>query len=328
MHPLLKIRTVCAFVALDKQRPQDWAATIEKAAQFGRAAQTAYEAAGFEVQTVRVATQPFEEWLDVSDAAAALDAFQRVDAALERSGVGLFSAGPARTAAGAAVAAEAVKLGPRISCSAAIAGPFDRDGCRAAAAAVLSIANATHGEGCFQFCATANLPPGAPFFPAAYGDGGSPFFAVGCETSAILADALPKANGDLAAASTGLTAEFEAQLAPVEAVAKDLERAHDLEYRGIDASIAPLGTAPPLSDSFASLGLGEFGESGTLAVSSLVTGSVKAIKNVRLTGYTGLMLPPLEDAGLAKRAGLYSIHDLLMRAAASEPLGGDEARSR
>ena len=68
-----------------------------------------------------------------------------------------------------------------------------------------------------------------------------------------------------------------------------------------------------MTDSFESLGLGKFGQSGTLAVSALVTGALKAIRGVKLCGYTGLMLPPLEDAGLAKRAneGCYRIHDLL-----------------
>ena len=89
---------------------------------------------------------------------------------------------------------------------------------------------------------------------------------------------------------------------------------HDLTYDGIDASVAPLGTAPPLTASFESLGLGRFGESGTLAVASLVTSALKAIsQGVTICGYSGLMLPPCEDAGLASRAEErgYNVHDLL-----------------
>ena len=44
-----------------------------------------------------------------------------------------------------------------------------------------------------------NVGPGTPFFPAAYHEGPASF-AFGCETAAILADALPRANGDMAAA--------------------------------------------------------------------------------------------------------------------------------
>ena len=131
---------------------------------------------------------------------------------------------------------------------------------------------------------------------------------------------MPKASGDMTRAKQLVTEIFEEQMAPVEALGKALAAQHDLPYDGIDASVAPLGTAPPLTTAFESIGLGDFGQSGTLAVSSLVTSALKAIKNgVTLCGYSGLMLPPCEDAGLARRAAeatpTYRIHDLLMYSA-------------
>ena len=121
--------------------------------------------------------------------------------------------------------------------------------------------------------------------------------------------------GDLRAAKERLTAEFERQMAPLHAFASGLSERHAIAYDGIDASIAPLGTAPPLTDSFESLQIFDrFGDSGTLAASALVTSAVKAIgKGITLCGYTGLMLPPCEDAGLAQRGTekTYHIHDLL-----------------
>ena len=103
---------------------------------------------------------------------------------------------------------------------------------------------------------------------------------------------------------------------PVERLALELSAAHALPYDGLDASVAPSPAAPSLTDAYASLGLGRFGESGTLAVSALLTGALKAL-DLKLCGYTGLMLPPLEDTGLARRAteGGYRIHDLLLNSA-------------
>lgn len=51
-------------------------------------------------------------------------------------------------------------------------------------------------------------------------------------------------------------------------------------------------------------------------MSALLTGALKAL-DLQLCGYSGLMLPPLEDAGLAARAseGGYRIHDLLLNSA-------------
>lgn len=43
----------------------------------------------------------------------------------------------------------------------------------------------------------------------------------------------------------------------------------------MDASVAPNPSATPLTTSFESLGLGRFGDSGTLAVCSLVTSALK-----------------------------------------------------
>ena len=133
----------------------------------------------------------------------------------------------------------------------------------------------------------------------------------------VLAEALPAAAGDLARAGPLLTAALEAELVPVEAVAVALVAERGVPYRGVDASVCPFLGAPSLADSFESLGLGAFGESGTLAACALVTGALKAIRAVKIVGYTGLMLPPLEDKGLAARAdaGGYSVHDLLMYSA-------------
>jgi len=291
--PLLKVRTVTVGITLRRGETMDvWRAAIESAAAFGLAASQRLAAAGFEVQTTRISTNPFEEYVGVADAAGALDSFRAIDAELCRLGVGLFSAGPAMSAAAIALAPAIVRLGPRISVSAALSDPLDSQRASEIADAILRISRETAGgEGNFQFCGSFNVPAGIPFFPAAY-HSGPPSFAIGCETSALLAHALPLAAGDLTAARRLLVETFEREMGPVQDVALSLSADHSLPFDGIDASVAPLGSAPPLTTSFESVGLGRFGESGTLAVAALVTGALKSLPAIKTCGYSGLMLPP------------------------------------
>ena len=82
--PLLKIRTITAGITLYRGRAEEWPLQIEQAAEFNAAAKRRYEAEGFEVQTTRIATNSFEDYVDVSDREAALAAFATIDATLER----------------------------------------------------------------------------------------------------------------------------------------------------------------------------------------------------------------------------------------------------
>ena len=134
-EPLLKIRTVTVGVTFERGNRAQWFEALAHAAKFNAAAEAAYTAAGFEVQTVRVATNSFEEWCDIGDADTALSAFRALDAELERLDIKLFNAGPATSAAALELAPKIVALGPRsappfaLRCARAHA-PHTRDHCR------------------------------------------------------------------------------------------------------------------------------------------------------------------------------------------------------
>mmetsp|Transcript_115268 Transcript_115268/g.336993 ORF Transcript_115268/g.336993 Transcript_115268/m.336993 type:complete len:408 (+) Transcript_115268:2-1225(+) len=310
MPPLIKVRTVTTGITLSSDS-SGWDATVAQAASVNSFARSRLEAAGFEVQTTRVSSNPFEEWIDAASPDAGLESFRQLDASLQRHGIGLFSAGPASTAAGVALAVAMVKMSPRMSASAAV-GPADGAAALCAANAILRIAHETEGgEGNFQFCAAFDVPPGVPFFPAAY-HAGEPTFALGCETPEALAAAFSAAGGDLAKATQLLKATLEEQMRPLESLGKQIAAETGVPFAGIDASIAPSPGTTPLTDSFEALGLGTFGSSGTLAACAAATAALKTL-DLKTVGYSGLMLPPLEDAGLAKRANerAYRIHDLL-----------------
>ncbi|KAJ1461721.1 hypothetical protein M885DRAFT_457060 [Pelagophyceae sp. CCMP2097] len=308
---LIKVRTVTVGLSLPNDEAL-WRAALTHAKAFTHAARARLNAAGYEVQTVRLCTNPFEEFVDVEDGASALAQLKRLATLLDDVGVDNLSLGPAATRSGVLLIPGILRLSKKLYASAAVPDSFSRDLCTDIAGVVLEISK-TDPEANFQFCAAFNVPPGVPFYPAAYHRGAKASFALGCETSALLWDALPRAGGDLREAQRLLREAFQAHLAPLELIALALSREHGVAYGGIDASVAPAPDCPPLTESFASLDLGAFGESGTLAVSALVTGAVKAV-DVKLCGYSGLMLPVLEDVGLAT-SGLFRVHDLLMYSA-------------
>jgi uncharacterized protein (UPF0210 family) len=65
-------------------------------------------------------------------------------------------------------------------------------------------------------------------------------------------------------------------------------------------SVAPsLKKGESLAYAYEELGLGRFGSAGTLAVSALITDALRGVP-VTTCGYRGLMLPVLEDRGLAR----------------------------
>ena len=324
-----KVRTVTTGITLLREEGRDaWEAKIDAAAKNHKAVAQALESASFIVQTTRITANPFEEWLaGTGGEPPSQDTLGWLAGVIEKLGVSFFNCGPARSEAGVAIVSSIVRASPRLSCSADV--PCDEHGCvdmsraRTVAAAVLQIAGESEGGlGNFQFCATSMCPPLIPFFPAGYHEGDVSSFAIGCETGNLVAEALVDAKGDWQTARAGLKARFEDQLGRACAVAREAATTavtgERYRFDGVDASVAPAPDIESLVTGYEAMGLGRFGESGTLALSALITTTLKSL-DLPLCGYTGLMLPPLEDRGLAERCSesppTYRIHDLLLYSA-------------
>jgi uncharacterized protein (UPF0210 family) len=89
-----------------------------------------------------------------------------------------------------------------------------------------------------------------------------------------------------------------------------------IEYAGIDTSIAPsINPDESIVKIFELLGT-RFGRTGSLAIASRLTHTIRS-SLVKQTGFCGLMLPILEDAGLAKLAirGAIDVQLLLLLSA-------------
>lgn len=113
----------------------------------------------------------------------------------------------------------------------------------------------------------------------------------------------PALQSAMAAAHKALGAAY----ADIIRIARAVEAAEPGNFfKGIDGSLAPLPSdATSITDSYALLGVPYFGAPGTLQASAYLTAVLKSApmpEDVPLLGYTGLMLAPMEDKGLARDA--------------------------
>src|SRR6476661_6833847 len=86
-----KIRAITAFVNLDRTQYQP---QIDDAVKMLKYARTVFESRGFEVQTIRIATQPFPEYIQGLTTDQALTFFKDYDLLAQKDGFAA-SIGPA-----------------------------------------------------------------------------------------------------------------------------------------------------------------------------------------------------------------------------------------
>jgi uncharacterized protein (UPF0210 family) len=327
-----KIRCVTAFVRLERGSYQ---LQISEAVKFLRIAQTTFESRGFTVQTLRIATQPFPEYTQGLSYDQALQFFKDLDGLAEIQHV-VVSIGPAYLAgkdgdAQADLLADILKNTKSIFGSVYVTNDTSVNwpAVRAAARVIKKLSDGTlHSEGNFRFAALANVPQASPFFPAAYLTGLGHQFAVGLESANEVTQAVKDAP-DLAAAKRRLIDAYFQQASDVENLAVRVDSERGWTYLGLDLSPAPSKNAS-IGAAIETLSHQPFGSSGTLSAAGVITSAMKEI-GLRKTGYSGLMLPILEDAVLAERwnAGLVSLDALLSYSAVcgtgldTVPLPGD-----
>lgn len=313
MNPL-RIRTLTAGVALSNVADL---APVDAAITFLASAKRRFEEAGYEVQTVRIATSPVLAGLDAKGRAHALSQLKVLDQRAQDGKV-IVSIGPVQTndeadASLAAWADEFVRATRALSFSVSIAsGPDIHPNAAANAAQVVAALarSLPNGMANFRFAAAANIPPGTPFFPVAWHQGAASL-AIGVESASVVERAFAQAH-DAPDAGSRLTAMLSEQLQPIEALAAQLAADAQREYVGIDTSPAP-GLDRSIGAAIEALTRAPFGASGTLVACSVITAAIKAV-HVRTCGYSGLMLPVLEDPVLARRVteGRCTLRDLLL----------------
>jgi uncharacterized protein (UPF0210 family) len=334
----VKIRAVT--LGFDLPAPHVESAPFERAAAFLNAARTEFGGAGIEVQTTRIAGADLEGTLRSAGASRMQAWATETEKAARASGIEYLSLGRLPATADAFVAAE---LAPIIA--AGDVGFLSADlivgslpsvpMARACARAVLQLAHMTPlGFGNLRFAATAHCPPNIPFLPAAYHAGGPAQFSVAVEAADIVLS-VTQGSGTPSELEDELVAALEAASEPVERVANELAARQGFSFVGIDLSPAPFPTDDvSIGGAVEAVGVDRFGAPGTLYGVAMITRALRRTK-IRRCGFSGLMLPVLEDSVLARRARECpsSVHELLLYSAVcgtgldTVPLPGDISES-
>ncbi len=190
--------------------------------------------------------------------------------------------------------------------------------------------NFGNGFGNLYLAALANCPPGSPFFPVAYHQGGPAHFAIAVESADLALQAIQAASS-LAEARQNLVDAIETAAFRLSLAAEEIATAHQIPFSGIDFSLAPFPSGDKsLGGALEALGLPYLGSAGSLFAAGFVTEAI-ARASFPTCGFSGLMLPVLEDSILARRAaeGVLTVQDLLSYSAVcgvgldTIPLPGD-----
>ncbi len=325
-----RIRALTAFVRIDVAHPE-----FDDAVRMLRDAKRAYEQHGYEVETIRVTTQPFSQIITGMKPEEALPYFLALNEISKRENV-LLNIGTIlptpNVAAEAQHLANILTQADQLEASLIVA---QDDGIywpavKAAAHVMKVLADHTpHSDGNFRFVATAMLAPYGPFFPGSYHTGAGRQFSVGLESANLVESALAAHPHDLASAEKALAAELTRYDSECEQIARDIEKRSGWTYAGLDPTPAPAGEMS-IGDAIEKFNGAKFGSSGTMTASAMITRAVKSVP-VKQVGYAGLMVPVLEDSTLAQRwsDGDFNIDSLLAYSAVcgtgldTVPLPGD-----
>lgn len=311
----VRVRTITAGVELTSALEMD---RVEAATAFLLRAKRTFEAAGYEVQTVRVAINPVIAALTPSAREQALEKLRLIDEVIAAQGA-IFNIGPILTEDRAddslvEWSQALVRETNFISFSTVIASADGGVHAKATAttAKIMAALATTLPDGLanFRFAAAASIPAGTPFFPVAWHQGPASF-AIGMESASVVERAFASLrSGD--DPTEKLRSALNAVLAPVEKIATELSQREQRQYLGIDTSPAPAKDRS-IAAAVEALTHAPFGNAGTLEACSVITAALKSV-SVRTCGYSGLMLPVLEDPLLAQRAGehRYGLRDVLL----------------
>ena len=304
----MKIRTITTGIPFPRSTDH-----LQRAAEFNAACQTHFEASGYEVQTTRVSSQVWDEVRDI-------DVLFKLEADAREFGIAFLNLGtllPEKQhtemhlaqVADVIVQSEVLYASVTLTTqSGEVAAGITTD----TANIIRQIAHRTDaGYGNLRFAALMNCPPNTPFFPAAFWHDTQTNFGIGWQAVDLVQDAFTDAP-NLEVALQNLKTLMEAEGQKIVALAETLAQEWDLKFVGIDVSPAPMGDES-IAYAMEQQLPGYFGERGTLTVAAGLTRTLRSL-DLPLCGYSGLMLPVLEDVGLGERsaAGYFNLDSLLL----------------
>ncbi|HEY4034067.1 MAG TPA: DUF711 family protein [Ktedonobacteraceae bacterium] len=323
MPILPPIRTITLGIAEPHPIP---APVIERAKTTLQHARVRYSEAGYEVQSVRLSTQPIFTNLTGWSVSAILAYVKELQSLLDAAGLEYCSLGPAQAAQPGFPLDRLQLIVDMLARTRAFSATVQlatvEHGLRQEAAMptahiIQRLAQETpSGDGNFRFAMLACVAPGCPFFPAAY-HAGPGSLSIGLQGASIIREALLGHEAemtiglDMRLVTQWVSDSLNEQATPIVALGQPLAQEHGLLFGGIDLSPAPMGedSIVPALELCAG---GPLGTPGTVAAVAAVTAALKST-TLPTCGYCGLMLPVLEDAMLGQRweEDYVNVHQLL-----------------
>jgi uncharacterized protein (UPF0210 family) len=296
-----RIRAVTAFIEID---PANYAARIQESQRFLATAKEALNKAGFEGAGGRITTQPFPQYTKgmKPEEAVSFVAKLREAASKERSGLNI-GAAMVHDNDDPAAASLAIEILSKVNVNANLITADEQgihwNGIRQAAKVIKGLAERSpHGDANFNFGAIAMMKPYGPYYPGSYHLSKGHAFAIAMEGAEVVGDVFRQYR-DPIEAERHLSQVLNNYAKQVEAVATQVARTTGWTYEGIDATPAPIGDRSIAAAIEEFLGA-PFGSIGTETASGIITRAVQST-TVKRTGYSGLMIPIMEDNLLAKR---------------------------
>lgn len=363
---LCKLRTITTFLVLTKDKSL-WQQEIQKASDFCLLLACRFAEQDYQVQSIRIVTNAFSEYLETTDLKSAKADLRLIRALLndiKSDGLRIrFAIGEAKTAHEISLLPELIKEFGDL-CNACVNVPvddymlLDKELIDASVKAVEKIAQITErGEGNFNFTVNFNCQPLIPYFPASYHDSElGNRYVIGFETPDLLVKVLSDFNANandnvntntaLLSGQQKLRQQQElmsealqyhvTQVAEIINLFDKTENNNRFIFSGIDSSAAPSKDCASMVYVYKQLGVPFFGASGSVEASALLTRVFKSIVDLPLVGFSGLMLAVTEDRGLAQGTidGDYDIRSLLTYSAVcgigldTVPIPGDTASEK
>jgi uncharacterized protein len=310
-----KVRAITVFVRLN---PSTYVNQISDALVVLRAVKSEFANDGYETETLRIVTQPLADLVQGQTDAQALAYLKNLDDLGEKEKF-IPNIGPAMMSDTddprvVRLLEKALLTLPHIQASTLIAG---EDGIHwkvihETAALVRGLTeHSPNSEANFRFTATAMLKPYGPFYPGAYHTGTGKQFSIGFEGANVVQEVFAQTRGDFSRSVQELTQQLTVHARVAEGIGQRVAAATGWQFMGVDPTPAPLGDVS-IGAAIESFTGTKFGSSGTMTAALAITTAVKAVP-VKQIGYSGLMVPVMEDHLLAQRwaQGTYNTDDLL-----------------
>ena len=292
----MKIRTITTGIPFPFSSYQ-----LQRAAEFNTTCRELFENKGYEVQTTRVSSQIWDEARDV-------DTILALESDAQTLGIEFLSLGTIlpdkRNTKGHLTHVTDIIVKSEILFTTVTlttqSGNLILDVAHKTADIIREIAHRTDaGYGNLRFAALMNCPPNTPFFPAAFWNDTRTNFGIGWQAIDFVQQAFTDAP-NLETALQNLKDIMEVEGQKLVTLADTIANEWGVKFIGIDVSLAPMGDES-IAYAMEQQLPGCFGDSGTLTVAAGITRTLRSL-SLPLCGYSGLMLPVLEDVGLGKRS--------------------------